>query len=104
MREARKLFNDAGVTIYAYKPDGIQKNLQTTDEEFDYIFSVAATLGVYLTHYLYLAGKIAYYGLLFAGTVMDNIRFSKPDATDDEVVNAARMAEIMEDQDVILNF
>lgn len=32
--------------------------------------AVAASLGVYLTHYIYLAGKVAYYGLLFAGTVM----------------------------------
>ena len=45
VREIRKLFNDAGVTIYAYKPDGMQKNLQTTDGEFDYVFSVAAALG-----------------------------------------------------------
>ena len=45
VREIRKLFNDAGVTIYAYKPDGIQKSLQTTDGEFDYVFSVAAALG-----------------------------------------------------------
>ena len=45
VREVRKLFNDAGVTIYAYKPDGIQKNMQTTDAEFDYIFSIAAALG-----------------------------------------------------------
>ena len=45
VRDVRKLFNDAGVTIYAYKPDGIQKNMQTTDAEFDYIFAIAATLG-----------------------------------------------------------
>jgi sugar phosphate isomerase/epimerase len=45
VREVRRMFNDAGVTIYAYKPDGMQKNMQTTDAEFDYIFSVAATLG-----------------------------------------------------------
>lgn len=45
VRDARKLFNDAGVTIYAYKPDGIQKNMQTTDAEFDYIFAIAAGLG-----------------------------------------------------------
>lgn len=32
--------------------------------------AVAQSLGVYLTHFLYLAGKIAYYGLLFAGAVM----------------------------------
>lgn len=29
---------------------------------------------------------------LFAGTVMDNIRYGKPDATDEEVVRAARAA------------
>jgi sugar phosphate isomerase/epimerase len=45
VRDVRRMFNDAGVSIYAYKPDGIQKNMQTTDAEFDYIFSVAATLG-----------------------------------------------------------
>ena len=45
VREVRKLFNDAGVTIYAYKPDGMQKNMQTTDGEFDYVFSVASALG-----------------------------------------------------------
>src|SRR6185503_17439685 len=41
----RKMYNDAGVTIYAYKPDGIQKNMQTSDEEFDYLFNVAVALG-----------------------------------------------------------
>ena len=45
VRDVRKLFNDAGVTIYAYKPDGIQKNMETTDAEFDYIFAIAAGLG-----------------------------------------------------------
>lgn len=45
VREIRTLFNDAGVTIYAYKPDGLQKNLQTTDGELNYVFSVAAALG-----------------------------------------------------------
>jgi len=39
------MYNDAGVTIYAYKSDGLQKNLQTTNEELDYIFNVAAALG-----------------------------------------------------------
>ena len=34
---------------------------------------------------------------LFAGTVMDNIRYGRPDATDEEVVAAARQAEIHED-------
>jgi sugar phosphate isomerase/epimerase len=45
VREIRTLFNDAGVNIYAYKPDGLQKTLQTTDGEYDYVFSVAAALG-----------------------------------------------------------
>jgi sugar phosphate isomerase/epimerase len=45
VREVRKLFNDAGVSIYAYKPDGLQKNMQTTDGEFDYVFSIASALG-----------------------------------------------------------
>ena len=45
VREVRKLFNDAGVTIYAYKPDGLQKNMQTTDGEYDYVFSIASALG-----------------------------------------------------------
>lgn len=34
---------------------------------------------------------------LFAGTVMDNIRYGRPDATDEEVVVAAKMAEIHDD-------
>jgi sugar phosphate isomerase/epimerase len=41
----KKMYNDAGVTIYAYKSDGMQKNLQTSDEELDYLFNVAAALG-----------------------------------------------------------
>ena len=45
VRDVKKLYNDAGVTIYAYKPDGMQKNMQTTDGEFDYVFSIAAALG-----------------------------------------------------------
>jgi sugar phosphate isomerase/epimerase len=45
VRDLRKLFNDAGVTIYAYKPDGLQKNMQTTAAEFDYVFAIAAALG-----------------------------------------------------------
>jgi len=44
-KQLRKMFNDAGVTIYAYKSDGMQKNLQTTDAELDYLFNVAAALG-----------------------------------------------------------
>ena len=34
---------------------------------------------------------------LFAGTVMDNIRYGRPGATDEEVVEAAKLAEIHED-------
>ncbi len=34
---------------------------------------------------------------LFAGTVMDNIRYGRPDATDAEIVRAARLARIHED-------
>jgi sugar phosphate isomerase/epimerase len=41
----RKMYNDAGVTIYAYKTDGMQKNMQTSDEELDYMFNVAAAVG-----------------------------------------------------------
>lgn len=34
---------------------------------------------------------------LFAGTILDNIRYGKPDASMEEVVRAARLAEIHED-------
>ncbi|MBQ0041480.1 MAG: ABC transporter ATP-binding protein [Clostridiales bacterium] len=34
---------------------------------------------------------------LFAGTVMDNIRYGRPDATDEEVIEAAKLSEIHED-------
>ena len=34
---------------------------------------------------------------LFAGTIMDNIRYGKPDATEEEIVIAAKRAEIYED-------
>jgi sugar phosphate isomerase/epimerase len=44
-KQLRKLYNDAGVTIYAYKTDGMQKNMQTSDEELDYMFNVASALG-----------------------------------------------------------
>jgi len=44
-KQLRKMYNDAGVTIYAYKTDGMQKNMQTSDEELDYMFNVAAALG-----------------------------------------------------------
>jgi sugar phosphate isomerase/epimerase len=45
VKQLRKMYNDAGVNIYAYKSDGMQKNLQTTDAELDYLFNVAAALG-----------------------------------------------------------
>jgi sugar phosphate isomerase/epimerase len=45
VKQLRKMYNDAGVTIYAYKSDGMQKNLQTTDAELDYLFNVASALG-----------------------------------------------------------
>ena len=45
VKQLRKMFNDAGVTIYAYKSDGMQKNMQTTDAELDYLFNVASALG-----------------------------------------------------------
>lgn len=34
---------------------------------------------------------------LFAGTILDNIRYGKPDATDEEIVEAAKKAEIYRD-------
>ena len=34
---------------------------------------------------------------LFAGTVMDNIRYGRPNATDEEIIEAAKLAEIHED-------
>lgn len=34
---------------------------------------------------------------LFAGTVMDNIRYGRPDATDEEVIEAAKLSEIHND-------
>jgi len=34
---------------------------------------------------------------LFAGTIMDNIRYGRPDATDGEIVEAAKRAEIYQD-------
>jgi sugar phosphate isomerase/epimerase len=44
-KQLRKMYNDAGVTIYAYKSDGMQKNMQTSDEELEYLFNVASALG-----------------------------------------------------------
>ena len=34
---------------------------------------------------------------MFAGTVMDNIRYGRPDASEEEIVEAAKMAEIHEE-------
>ena len=34
---------------------------------------------------------------LFAGTIMDNIRYGRPDATEEEVIEAAKRAEIYQD-------
>lgn len=39
-------------------------------------------------------GTVAQDVFLFEGTVKDNIRFGKPDATDEEIVSAAKRAEI----------
>ncbi|MDO4975415.1 MAG: ATP-binding cassette domain-containing protein, partial [Alphaproteobacteria bacterium] len=34
---------------------------------------------------------------LFAGTILENIRYGRPGATDEEVIEAAKLAEIHED-------
>ena len=34
---------------------------------------------------------------LFAGTILDNIRYGRPDATEDEIIEAAKRAEIYDD-------
>jgi ATP-binding cassette subfamily C protein CydD len=34
--------------------------------------------------------------VLFAGTIRDNIRFARPEATDDEIADAARNARVLE--------
>jgi len=44
-KAVRKMYNDAGVTVYAYKSDALPKNANTSDAEFDYIFNVAKTMG-----------------------------------------------------------
>ena len=38
----------------------------------------------------------SYFGL-FAGTILDNIRYGRPDATEDEIIEAAKRAEIYDD-------
>ncbi len=59
VKQVRKMYNDAGVSIYAYKPDGMQKNMKTTDGEFDYVFSIASTLGASALHLELPAGPDA---------------------------------------------
>ena len=41
--ELRKMYNDAGVTIYAFKPDALKKH--HTDQEISWAMRVAITLG-----------------------------------------------------------
>ena len=41
-------------------------------------------------------GMVQQQNFLFAGTVLDNIRYSRPEATDDEVVNAARRLDCLD--------
>ncbi|MDB6094904.1 MAG: transporter related [Verrucomicrobia bacterium] len=41
-------------------------------------------------------GMVQQQNFLFTGTVMENIRFSKPDATEDEVRNAARQLDCLD--------
>ena len=41
----KKMYNDAGVTMYAYKTDALPKNANTSNEELDYVFSCAAAVG-----------------------------------------------------------
>ncbi len=41
-------------------------------------------------------GIVSQEPVLFFGTIEDNIRFGKPDATDEEVINAAKMANAHE--------
>jgi ATP-binding cassette subfamily B protein len=41
-------------------------------------------------------GMVAQQNFLFAGTVLDNIRFSRPEATDDEVFGAARRLDCLD--------
>jgi ATP-binding cassette subfamily B protein len=42
-------------------------------------------------------GIVAQDAFLFAGTIYDNIRYGKPDASEDEVAAAAKKAEILDD-------
>ena len=39
-------------------------------------------------------GMIQQYVYMFAGTVRENIRYGRPDATDEEIIQAAKLAEI----------
>lgn len=45
VKALRKMYNDAGVTMYAYKADGIGNKATLSDEEMDYMFNIAAALG-----------------------------------------------------------
>ena len=42
-------------------------------------------------------GIVQQEGFLFADTILENIRYGRPDATDEEVIQAAKRAEIYED-------
>ena len=44
----------------------------------------------------HLIGVMSQHSFLFAGTVLDNIRFSRPTASDEEVVEAARRLDCLE--------
>lgn len=48
--------------------------------------------GVIISDIRFAYGMVLQDTWLFEGTIMDNIRFGKPDATDDEVINAAKEA------------
>jgi sugar phosphate isomerase/epimerase len=45
IKALRKMYNDAGVTMYAYKADGIGNKATLSNEELDYMFTIAANLG-----------------------------------------------------------
>jgi sugar phosphate isomerase/epimerase len=45
VKALRQMYNDAGVTMYAYKADGIGNKANLSDEELDYMFNIAVNLG-----------------------------------------------------------
>ncbi len=45
VKALRKMYNDAGVTMYAYKADGLGNKAAASDAELDYMFNIAAALG-----------------------------------------------------------